>query len=436
MTLLDRLLRTLLRLRRPERLTDALAQDISPQLVRACPDQSDPAALLSFLAAQTGTSIDDILTHAGARLNLSVRRSLSLPTPAVLQAVQHDPQILRAQGILPQPDLHSPLRYCLVVADPALVARDDYARISVPIFLGDPFEISRTWHRYEQTLTSVKAQPELTPTDVQRALLRLVRDARSLGATQAYLGLPQANTYQFFIGDNRYSGKFSTQYIEFARQYYAGTHRIRVQDEELGLPPLLLEVNTDAEDSSIELSWCDLQQQSLEGNSSIDRNALGASGRDKNLPVSFGDAPLDILLLDDDPIFRKLLTNVLTSKSWKVDGRADARAALRDLEKRVLRPSLIICDVHMPLMDGPTFVRSFREYDQKTPILMLTSDDDQEIEMELALHGVDSFLRKDENPRLLVAWCSNLLQRSTRLAQPDDAFQSLAMPNGGVATTT
>lgn len=54
---------------------------------------------------------------------------------------------------------------------------------------------------------------------------------------------------------------------------------------------------------------------------------------------------------------------------WK--SATDARA----LEKwRHLVPELILCDWNMPVMDGLEFVQTVRKTDQRTPIIMVTTE--------------------------------------------------------------
>ena len=65
--------------------------------------------------------------------------------------------------------------------------------------------------------------------------------------------------------------------------------------------------------------------------------------------------PKWILVADDDAVVRDLWTLVLTRAGYRVLTARNGREAL-DLMRDVI-PDLIILDLHMPEMDGPTFLK-------------------------------------------------------------------------------
>lgn len=63
-----------------------------------------------------------------------------------------------------------------------------------------------------------------------------------------------------------------------------------------------------------------------------------------------------ILVVDDDPALRELVAyHVKRGRSCKVDTAADGHQALERIRAHVY--DLILCDLRMPEMDGPTFHR-------------------------------------------------------------------------------
>jgi CheY-like chemotaxis protein len=62
-----------------------------------------------------------------------------------------------------------------------------------------------------------------------------------------------------------------------------------------------------------------------------------------------------ILIIDDEPAIRQLLTDLLLGEGYLVSEAANGLQALRVLARD--RPDAIIIDLMMPLMDGRTFVR-------------------------------------------------------------------------------
>ena len=63
---------------------------------------------------------------------------------------------------------------------------------------------------------------------------------------------------------------------------------------------------------------------------------------------------MDVLVVDDDPGVREALAGALEDEGYGVTCAEDARVALRLLE-RGARPSLLLVDLHMPMMDGLLF---------------------------------------------------------------------------------
>ena len=84
-----------------------------------------------------------------------------------------------------------------------------------------------------------------------------------------------------------------------------------------------------------------------------------------------------ILVVDDSWAVRQLTVSVLRRQGYDVleagDGREGLDTALRE------QPDVILCDIHMPILDGWDVVREARSSESlgTTPILMLTSDNDR-----------------------------------------------------------
>ncbi len=60
-----------------------------------------------------------------------------------------------------------------------------------------------------------------------------------------------------------------------------------------------------------------------------------------------------IMLVDDDPIFRRVTSGYLTAQGYEV---MEAENGLDGLQKlRTAEPDLILCDIAMPVLDGIEF---------------------------------------------------------------------------------
>ncbi|MCP4655772.1 MAG: response regulator [bacterium] len=88
------------------------------------------------------------------------------------------------------------------------------------------------------------------------------------------------------------------------------------------------------------------------------------------------------LVVDDDPNFRKLLSDILREQNWQVDQAEDGIAALRRLAHQP--PTLILTGLMMPRMDGFDFVAQLRKNAawQHIPIIVLTAKElgDEELQ--------------------------------------------------------
>ncbi len=126
---------------------------------------------------------------------------------------------------------------------------------------------------------------------------------------------------------------------------------------------------------------------------------------------------LKILVAEDVPDLRFLLSEVLVDAGYEVIQAADGAAAL-ELARREL-PDAIITDVWMPVMDGFEVVGKLR-LDPATrhiPVLMLTSLSAQEGEklgMEL---GIGHYLTKPVDLRVLVATLRVVLRERASAAE-------------------
>lgn len=111
---------------------------------------------------------------------------------------------------------------------------------------------------------------------------------------------------------------------------------------------------------------------------------------------------LTVLVVDDDPVSRKLLTTHL-KQSYDVVEATNGEEGLRiALEKN---PHIVVSDWIMPEMDGLELTRSLRriEIGQDMYILVLTGREEEENVIEAFDAGVDDFVTKPFNPRLLLS---------------------------------
>lgn len=127
----------------------------------------------------------------------------------------------------------------------------------------------------------------------------------------------------------------------------------------------------------------------------------------KNMP------PARILVADDDPFLRELLTHKLSSSGYVVLVAVDGGDALAQCRDR--KPDLAVLDAMMPIVDGFEVLRRLKA-DPATaelPIIMLTAlRRDEDVVGALKL-GADDYLIKPFIPDELIARIGRLLPRGT-----------------------
>jgi two-component system OmpR family response regulator len=156
-----------------------------------------------------------------------------------------------------------------------------------------------------------------------------------------------------------------------------------------------------------------------------------------------------ILVVDDDPHIRDLLTFALGRAGMTVAEAGDGEAALCLVEQEV--PDLMILDINMPRLDGLDLCRRLRASggaQALLPILFLSSRDD-EIDRIVGIEiGGDDYVVKPFSPREVVARVGAILKRGVpapppmpapvirhgRLALDTDAWEA-RVDNSAVATT-
>ena len=100
-----------------------------------------------------------------------------------------------------------------------------------------------------------------------------------------------------------------------------------------------------------------------------------------------------ILVVDDDPAIRQLLTDVLEMDGYKVSIAVDGLAAVRDLEAS--SPDFVILDVMMPGLDGFGVLSTIRARPgEPVPVLMLTAAAESDASSRAWASGVDYYLAK------------------------------------------
>ena len=105
--------------------------------------------------------------------------------------------------------------------------------------------------------------------------------------------------------------------------------------------------------------------------------------------------PMHILLAEDNPINRRLMSGLLTREGHRVVAVEDGRKALGAIAAHPF--DLVLMDMQMPELDGISATRAIRALDApacNTPILAISADSQPERRRVYFEAGIDSFLAK------------------------------------------
>jgi excisionase family DNA binding protein len=109
-----------------------------------------------------------------------------------------------------------------------------------------------------------------------------------------------------------------------------------------------------------------------------------------------------VLVVDDEPSIRDLLTKTLALAEYDVDSAPDGRTAIERL--RVIPYDLLITDLKMPGFDGLNVIREARRLRADIPIIIITGFSTEASAIEAVNLGVSGYLTKPFRvPRVLAA---------------------------------
>ena len=127
-------------------------------------------------------------------------------------------------------------------------------------------------------------------------------------------------------------------------------------------------------------------------------------------------APIRVALADDQALVRSGLTALLAGfPQLQLVAQADDGQAL--LDALAAAPAdVILSDIRMPGLDGFGLVRALRERGDATPVVLLTTFDDDALPLAAAEAGAQGFLLKDASPEDLVEAITRVAAGETLLA--------------------
>ncbi|MGA7983224.1 MAG: EAL domain-containing protein [Chromatiaceae bacterium] len=144
-------------------------------------------------------------------------------------------------------------------------------------------------------------------------------------------------------------------------------------------------------------------------------------------PPTKATEPPRVLVAEDDPTTRVVVTESLQSAGFTVDEAADGKEALQLFDR--VRPQIVLTDAVMPHVDGFSLCTALREHPEgaQLPILMMTGLEDHTSIARAFAVGATDFITKPINCALLGHRVHYLLRASEAMNRVASDERRLAM---------
>ena len=138
-------------------------------------------------------------------------------------------------------------------------------------------------------------------------------------------------------------------------------------------------------------------------------------------PAAGAPALSRILIVDDEPDIRTLLSRYLVGQGYECLVAGDVNEAFQQIQNNPL--DLIITDISMPGKDGIDLLREIKSRDDSLPVMMVTGNNDLASVIGALRTGADDYILKPFNFAELSRGVSNSLKRRA-LRKSIETFQN------------
>ena len=118
-----------------------------------------------------------------------------------------------------------------------------------------------------------------------------------------------------------------------------------------------------------------------------------------------------VLIVDDEPQIRRLLTVTLEANAYRVLAAASGQEGVVLAAQH--RPALVILDLGLPDLSGQEVLRRLREW-SNAPVIVLSVQDDEKGKVAVLDAGADDYVTKPFNTDELLARLRVALRHSTK----------------------
>ncbi|MCC6932473.1 MAG: response regulator [Deltaproteobacteria bacterium] len=364
----------------------ALAKTLKKD-IRCCQGKNlrDPQ-LFSQISSALLIPEQKLIHKIAALLKLDTTDVLNIPDKSLIVMTGYSADKLTRHGIIPQARDNG---YSLACSNPYALDLNMYRQHKIPVIICSHAIIEKSWETYQEKSEFNPAEETLI-----KALEILAKSALSLGGQMITFGKVDHDRYEIITPSRKFQGKLSSELINMLEAYMCSKFETEVPSSLNPSCHLFLQRCFHGTAYPLELI--------IKDENTIDTEELNKKSKNKTPHLA---------IVDDDRRYIELLKQIITKHGWQVTCYNDSRLALEELRDNG-SIDLVISDVHMPGLNGWELAKELCSRRKRAPILMLTSDCDNDLEAQLINLGVDGFVNKQQSPAVLFAWCKNILQKS------------------------
>ena len=108
---------------------------------------------------------------------------------------------------------------------------------------------------------------------------------------------------------------------------------------------------------------------------------------------TFAPAP-SILLVEDNHIYREMISDVLATEGFEIEQVDDGLAAIKKIKQQ--QYNVILMDLFLPNLDGLNTTKHIRNIgkNKTTPVIALSGNKNKQLVKKWANHGLDGYILK------------------------------------------
>lgn len=133
----------------------------------------------------------------------------------------------------------------------------------------------------------------------------------------------------------------------------------------------------------------------------------------------------EILLVEDDPVLGRGLSVNLSLEKFQVEWVSDLSSALKQLQTRSF--DLVLLDLGLPDGSGFDLLKTVREKDLQTPIVILTAKTDEDSVVQGLQLGANDYVKKPFGDRELLARIRTAMRQQSTQSQDELSFEKLVL---------